>query len=187
MTIQEKAREFALKILEDQISAVEKAYLEGYEEGKSSVVIPQVQSVILEEDIEWHDFGLPSGKIWGFCQKKVTQSQANNYNLPSFDDVLEILKKCRITKDTVFDGMKAKSILLIEDLNGIEHTLDMYTTFFWVKEWYSPSPYRRKVNTARLREQCSNLDNIQGFLWDFCVDFSIASDKLRLVIIKSKK
>lgn len=126
----EKAKEFALHALKEQISVIERAYLQGFEDGKTEVLASGVfrPFVMQENDIEWHDFGLPSGDIWGFCKQEVTRLQAMPYDIPAFANICELVDNCRIR-------ISGDASIMIDDLNGVAHSIDLVSSSFWIKSY----------------------------------------------------
>lgn len=58
MSLEEKAKEYALKALESEIDKVQKAYIDGYNAAKAD------EPFIDENGIKWYDMDLPSGNLW---------------------------------------------------------------------------------------------------------------------------
>ncbi len=94
MTLEEKAKEYALKALESEIDKVQKAYIEGYNAAKAEY---NHEPIIDENGIKWHDMELPSGNLWSepLTDKQnnlleFTYNEAKEYDLPTPEDLAEL-------------------------------------------------------------------------------------------------
>lgn len=99
MTLKEKAHEYAIDALCNQIKALEDAYLAGYNEAKGIHII---------DNVEYIDLGLPSRTLWS--TKPVgwridngeetcdlfTYGEALEYNIPTEEQISE-LRECSMT------------------------------------------------------------------------------------------
>lgn len=126
MDIKEKAREYALNVLSEDISKIEQAYLDGYKEGQ----LLSTGSIIDEDGIEYFDLGLPSGTMWSKCLTEkddifqciqLPYLSAKELNIPTMEQVEE-LKTCKIT------GPSGSKNYIGPNGNSIR-----YTSYFWIK------------------------------------------------------
>lgn len=94
MTLEEKAKEYALKALESEIDKVQKAYIEGYNAAKADKHEP-----IDIDGVKYYDMDLPSGTLWSEPIRKkdgsllrLPYNEAKQYELPTEKDWDELLK-----------------------------------------------------------------------------------------------
>lgn len=102
MDIQEQAKAYAEgKVLEALSAAVEKAYMDGYEEGYRAAENSKVNEVI--DGVEYVDLGLPSGTKWasGYLTDNnkgeriyLTYGEAEKLNIPTTEQFRELLNCC---------------------------------------------------------------------------------------------
>lgn len=129
MSLEEKAKEYALKALESEIEKVQKAYIDGYNAAKAN------EPFIDENGIKWYDMDLPSGNLWSEPLKdkeenfvEVVYNVAAQYDIPTEEDRLEL---CNLTQRTNCDGgYQYKSI------NGKIYHLPIngnFSRYFWLK------------------------------------------------------
>lgn len=105
MNKQERAHEFALKVLAPQIEMLESAYMEGYADALSDKEEEESRKIKLPDNIEYHDFNLPSGKKWAFVEGvhiSYLDQLDNNFNLPSKEDVEELMKYVQFQYETTY-------------------------------------------------------------------------------------
>ena len=132
MSLEEKAKEYALKALESEIEKVQKAYIDGYNAAKAEY---NHEPIIDENGIKWYDMDLPSGNLWSEPLKdeeenwlELTFNEAAKYDLPTEEDRTEFYK---MTKSTNCNGgyqyksINAKTYQLPND--GNKHR------YFWLK------------------------------------------------------
>lgn len=60
MTLEEKAKEYALKALESEIDKVQKAYIDGYNAAKAEYNHEPIDI----DGVKYYDMSLPSGNLW---------------------------------------------------------------------------------------------------------------------------
>lgn len=119
MTIEEKAREYALDALKEEIGKVEKAYIDGYNAGKNE------NKPVNIDGVEFYDCGLPSGTLWSKPLENKYHSliqlpyvKAEQLSIPTKEDFEELKKYSQI------------SIVQVKGIRGITHNV---TTRFGVK------------------------------------------------------
>ena len=102
MSLEEKAKEYALKALESEIEKVQKAYIDGYNAAKAD------EPFIDENGIKWYDMDLPSGNLWSEPLKdkegnfvELVYNEAAKYDIPTKEDKIELNK---MTIKTNCDG-----------------------------------------------------------------------------------
>ena len=127
MSLEEKAKEYALKALESEIEKVQKAYIDGYNAAKAN------EPFIDENGIKWYDMDLPSGNLWSEPLKdeegnllEVVYNEAAKYDIPTKEDKIEFVK---MTQQS-YEGSQYKSI------NGKIYHLPNdgdYKRNFWLK------------------------------------------------------
>lgn len=130
MSIEEKAHEYALKAMEEQIAKVKQAYIDGYNDAKAEF---SHEPVIDENGIKWYDLDLPSGNLWseplrntdGTIQS-IVYNHAKLLNIPTEEDVIE-LKSC--TQKYALHG----GITLFESENGKKYEI-LNSCTYWLKE-----------------------------------------------------
>lgn len=99
MTIEEKAREYALDALKEELGKVEKAYIDGYNAGQSEANKFEVEI----DGIKYYDFGLPSGTLWsepltvdGQRLKLPFDAAIAQFTLPNLPNVQELERFIRV-------------------------------------------------------------------------------------------
>lgn len=149
MAIKDEAREYAIRVVENEISRIEQAYLDGYNTAKAkycneAIVDEEYKTVTIEgktsEPIEWIPLSLPSGTQWSKplrykCKKSDSEyyfnPMAGPYNrvkdlsLPTVEDVKELLKYTNKTRISKYYSYK--------DVDG--RTFELYESeMFWLKQ-----------------------------------------------------
>lgn len=109
MTIKDEAREYAVRVVENEISRIEQAYLDGYNTAKAkycneAIVDEEYKTVTVEgktsNPIKWIDLSLPSGTQWSYpveysengknCIFNLTYNQVKNLSIPTIEDIIEL-------------------------------------------------------------------------------------------------
>lgn len=113
------AEQYAISVLQDQINTIAQAYIEGYNMSRA---------VVVENDIEYIDLGLPSGTLWAtkfLNNEGMVYCDAENYKLPTEEQYEELRKlKWRLVN---------YKYLIITGLNGNEITLPCQCSLtFWL-------------------------------------------------------
>lgn len=157
MTTEEKAREFAINALKEDLDKLAKAYLEGYNAGKSE----NKANPINIDGVEFYDMGLPSGTLWSSTildnkgeAIRATYKEVMDADIPTPEEVKELKSyvKCEYTN----------SRHIFTNVYGKKFTLGC----FWVK---------RDLE-----------DNVYGSFSNGCLVFnrSFVGDKLSVVLVK---
>jgi hypothetical protein len=113
------AEQYAISVLQDQINTIAQAYIEGYNKSRA---------VVVENDIEYIDLGLPSGTLWAtkfLNNEGMVYCDAESYKLPTKEQYGELRKlKWRLVNN---------SYVIIKGLNGNEITLPSSSFLtFWL-------------------------------------------------------
>lgn len=118
MTIEERAEQFALEALKEQIEKVKQAYIAGYKECEENY-----KKITVDEDgFTWYDLDLPSGNLWSEPLKdedgkiiKLNYGETANLDLPTAEDVKEMQSKtARLNKSNKKDTVYFKSVSSVE-------------------------------------------------------------------------
>jgi|GEM_PF-5087712 len=117
--VKSMAEQYAISVLQDQINTIAQAYIEGYNKSRA---------VVVENDIEYIDLGLPSGTLWAtkfLNNEGMVYCDAESYKLPTQEQYGELRKlKWRLVNN---------SYVIIKGLNGNEITLpSSYFLTFWL-------------------------------------------------------
>ncbi|WP_315291647.1 hypothetical protein [Hoylesella loescheii] len=115
------AEQYAISVLQDQINTIAHAYIEGYNKSRA---------VVVENDIEYIDLGLPSGTLWPtkfLNDEGMVYCDAKSYKLPTKEQYEEFRKlRWRIVEN---------KYIIITGLNGNEITLPWrYSLTFWLAD-----------------------------------------------------
>lgn len=113
------AEQYAISVLQDQINTIAQAYIEGYNKSRA---------VVVENDIEYIDLGLPSGTLWAtkfLNDEGMVYCDAESYKLPTEEQYEEFRKlRWRIVEN---------KYIIITGLNGNEIALPLrYSLTFWL-------------------------------------------------------
>lgn len=102
MTIEEKAREYALDALKEEIGKVEKAYIDGYNAGKAE------NKPVNIDGVEFYDCGMPSGTLWSkplenkyHCLIQLPYIKAEQLSIPTKEDFEELKRNSKIENVTI--------------------------------------------------------------------------------------
>ena len=106
MTVDEKAKEFAAKFLDDIKEIIVDAYIEGYCEGKYDAEEKRYENED-EDDSDFIDLGLPSGTLWREdflsdedCENmRLAYNEARNFSLPTEEQCRELMSKCILVRE----------------------------------------------------------------------------------------
>lgn len=131
MTLEEKAQEYALKALEEQIVAVKQAYIDGYNAAKAKY---NHEPIVDENGIKWYDMDLPSGNLWSEPLKdeegnyiESVYNRVNQLDLPTDDDFKELknhsLVMCKLVSE--------EPHLICVSVNGCQYQIK--TGLYWLK------------------------------------------------------
>ena len=186
MDIQEKAKDYAEGKM---TAAIEKviadAYAEGYMAGykdRSDEVPPAVKK---DDDVEFVDFGLPSGTLWAKKYlldsdgkvKFLTFREASEYNLPTKEQFEELIKECRIS------GLEASNDLFVRGISG---NYVRYQTFIfpdrfrtWMLLWLQQDADLTEGNLSDAAFICNSLGS-KG------VRKSFIGERYPVLVVKSK-
>lgn len=93
MTIEERAEQFALEALKEQIEKVKQAYIAGYKECEENYK----KITVDENGLTWYDLDLPSGNLWSEPLKdedgeliQCNYNSVKHLNLPTIGDLKEL-------------------------------------------------------------------------------------------------
>ena len=130
MELKDKAREYAVDVLEGQIAKVSQAYYEGYMQAYKEIAALPVE----ENGITYIDLGLPSGTLWNMniittnddfpMHLCLPHGKAQVLNLPTQEQIDELFSICQVTT--------YNSNIKITGPNG--NTIDLPKREFWVKD-----------------------------------------------------
>ncbi len=145
MNITEKAKEYAKgKALEAITSAIEQAYVDGYNDGMQFLDISLKEDIETSEtDVVYVDLGLPSGTRWSSDYlmdnsdyNMLTYVEASRKNIPTVEQYEELCNECLVTSNDdgiEFRGINGNSIII--RYITIEMTTCYQKTFgFWLKD-----------------------------------------------------
>lgn len=115
------AEQYAISVLQDQINSIANAFIEGYN---------QSRGIVVENDIEYVDLGLPSGTLWAtkfLNEEGMVYCDAKSYKLPTREQYEEFRKlQWRIIEN---------KYIIITGLNGNEIRLPCrYSLTFWLAD-----------------------------------------------------
>lgn len=129
MDLNEKAKEYAEKVLKMQINRISQAYIDGYNDALQEVLHLPVE----EDGIKYYDMSLPSGTMWSAYIKdekgfiETTYNRVKDLSIPTLEDVAE-LKKYTKGQKSPFD----------EDITYLSEDGEMlhFTEYksFWIKK-----------------------------------------------------
>lgn len=94
MTLEDKAKEYALKALESEIDKVQKAYIDGYNAAKAEYNHEPIDI----DGVKYFDMSLPSGTLWsepireGNVLLRLPYNKAKQYELPTQEDWEELMQ-----------------------------------------------------------------------------------------------
>lgn len=133
----DKAREYAISILEDQIEIIADAYRKGFEEGKKCKIENEKTRKYLNEPVEvngvkYFDMGLPSGTLWSGLRAVTPNRNGEPFcvvsalNLPTVEQYKELFEACEVinaynNRTKLLTGPSGKSMVLYQKQN------------FWIK------------------------------------------------------
>lgn len=156
----EKADKYATgKANEAITNAIAQAYVEGYKAGYNDREL-EIPVDLRDNKTEYVDLGLPSGTLWATKYESIgnndiiyTYDEVQNLNIPTKEQVEELLKYCKI-KYVYKTGYKVFLRLLILGPNGnsIEFNVTGYKgvdsieyeeeVYFWIKEYNGYNAWR---------------------------------------------
>lgn len=156
MTIKEEARVYALNALENEISRIEQAYIDGYNTAKAKysteAVVDEENNTITvagktSEPIEWVDLSLPSGTQWSLPVKfkddtgkpvvmGFPYNQVKDLSLPSSYDIDELKK---YTKLELYAGYAE-----YKDINGKIFRID--DRRYWISQGENGTVQKKSMN-----------------------------------------
>lgn len=109
MSKESLAKDYAKEVADCLIeNALEAAYLKGFEDGVESVKNPPV--IVVEDDVEYVDLGLPSGTLWATelqfnkLSTMLSYTEARKYNIPTEEQLSEFIKNTMMLKSSIFQG-----------------------------------------------------------------------------------
>lgn len=165
MDIKEKAHEYALKVLEGEITKLEEAFIEGYNSANSELA----KQYFDEDGVEYFDLGLPSGTLWSECLTKkdhprqllfLSYVDVEKFSIPTMEQIEELNSNCKLdTHDWNFTsiiGPNGKHFSILKK--------------FWIKNDSSTNNFEYNYSSFRIS-----------------VSHGFKGDKLGVVLVKNKK
>ena len=96
MDITEKAKTYVASQIEAFANAIEKAYMQGYNDAVEENSKEHIK--IIEDGVEYIDLGLPSGTLWALNNPQlVPYKESQKLNIPSLEQAQELVKFIRWT------------------------------------------------------------------------------------------
>lgn len=143
MTKEEKAKEYALNACKEEISKLEQAYLDGYNDA-----LQEQNRLHVEEDgVKYYDMSLPSGTMWSEYLRdckgliELPYNQVKDLDIPTYEEFLELKE---YTRDFFDKNVNCSTHVSVD---GIELNL-LKNKFFWVKTDDSNSQEAKIVSSA---------------------------------------
>lgn len=131
MELKDKAREYAINVLEEQIAKVAQAYSDGYMQAYKEIAALPVE----EDGVTYEDLGLPSGTLWSrdiittndpfdshLC---LPHAKAQVLNVPTKTQIDELFSICKIVTCN-------NDRIEVTGPNGNKICLPKH--FFWIKD-----------------------------------------------------
>lgn len=144
MELKDKAREYAINALEEQIAKVAQAYADGYMQAYKEIAALPIE----EDGITYVDLGLPSGTLWSNCQLlqnntylKFPYQKASVLQIPTKEQVEELIAFCKITSNKRSNNFSA--------LGKTGNEVSYWNTSIWVKS----NPHNDEAMVYDLSEQ----------------------------------
>lgn len=113
METENKAREYALKVLEDEIQRIEDAYRKGFDDASYYIAKPNVDI----DGVSYEDMGFKSKTYWtpkmlsvGRYFKRLPYGEALKYGLPTREQFEEMFERCIKEDDWTYLAPTGKSI-----------------------------------------------------------------------------
>lgn len=129
MELKDKAREYAINVLEEQIATVAQAYSDGYMQAYKEIAALPVE----EDGVTYVDLGLPSGTLWNRYILRKNEDSLDHYllphakaqvlSLPTKEQIDELFSICRVNSYSTY--------IKVVGPNGNEINLPRGS--FWVK------------------------------------------------------
>ena len=94
METTEKAKAYVASQSEAFANAIEKAYMQGYNDAVEENSKEHIK--IVEDGVEYFDLGLPSGTLWALKNPKlVSYHESQKLNIPTIEQIRELIKYIR--------------------------------------------------------------------------------------------
>ena len=94
METTEKAKAYVASQSEAFANAIEKAYMQGYNDAVEENSKEHIK--IVEDGVEYFDLGLPSGTLWALKKPKlVSYHESQKLNIPTIEQIRELIKYIR--------------------------------------------------------------------------------------------
>lgn len=180
MDIKERAKQYAEgKTLEAITSAIEQAYVDGYNDGMKHRENEELE--IIFDGVEYVDLGLPSGTLWSSScirdnsniRRKLPYIEASKLGIPTKDQFLELCKECvaspfynsrnsdQFRRGIKFIGSTGESIIVEYTSISEFHNVDKPETVgFWLRD-NEDNNYKKyaevKVEEGKAKPIISNL------------------------------
>lgn len=130
MNLDEKAKEYALKAMKDQLEQVENAYKQGYADALKTVI----REPFVDGKNTYVDLGLASGTLWTtyFAADNTGNTincgyyQASMMNIPTQEQFEEMFKRCQTWSNS-------DAIHYVGPSSEIVRIWNRTTTIVWVK------------------------------------------------------
>jgi len=192
MTVDEKAKEFAAKFLDDIKEIIADAYIEGYDEGFNEAA--SKQETCQDEYGDCVDLDLPSRTLWrddyllddNWKIDRLTFDRARLHWLPTENQCRELMTHCKLCRREYGNGIqfvgkngKCLELEFTEQIKGDEALKGEECISFWVKSDVDDE-------LKALCVQCSILENPSdtvGFI--FCRRF--VGDEIPVLTVRKPK
>lgn len=113
METENKAREYALKVLEDEIQRIEDAYRKGFDDASYYIAKPAIEI----DGVSYNDMGFKSKTFWtskmlsaGRYFTRLPYGEALKYGLPTKEQFEEMFERCIREDDWTFLAPTGNSI-----------------------------------------------------------------------------
>lgn len=123
MNLEEKAQEYALAALQDQLELVKKAYIDGYNAGKEDAIAPTLNPTSNEE-VDYIDLNLPTKDQWSLqlidketgLPLQLPYTKVKDWAIPTVEDIKNLTSNTkRIKKENGEEYLLAT--------NGVEYPM----------------------------------------------------------------
>ena len=138
MNIEEKSKEYAKgKVQEALTSAIEKAYIDGFNDGLKYHESQSMEDV--EKGVTFVDLELPSGTLWAshYLKDRLPYKDASKLSIPTIKQYQELFSECFLEstiKGLLFTGKNGNKILI--EYRYVDQIPSRTSTFyFWLKDY----------------------------------------------------
>lgn len=144
MELKDKAKEYAINVLEEHIAQIATAYTNGYMQAYKEIAALPIE----ENGITYVDLGLPSGTLWSSCQLlqdntylKFPCQKASVLQIPTKEQVEELIAFCKIISNKRSNNFSA--------LGKTGNEVLYWNTYIWIKS----DPQNDEATVYDLSEQ----------------------------------